>query len=341
MSSTGSPDASENAQKKREWTAQADETSKVADSETVASEDVTARPESSRKKIREEDTEVQSETSSPPHSHNSSSSANIAHDVVNSSDGHTESTETATPAAVSQPSSSGGFRFGSSKPMSFGSFAAKKGESPFAAISASTSNSLAAAATTTTTTSITSHSSAKKSDTTKTSVATTVVMAKSSSADEDDNSDSGSEESDAEENTSEEPAGFTVSTLGDESRRKLERAHVEVTTGEENEDKLFEMRGKLFEFEDNSWRERGVGLCHININKEDANNVRLVMRRDRTMQLILNTKLLPGVKPSTKDASIYFKGTNLAGEPRSFAVKVKNADYANDFYNELEQLHQF
>jgi hypothetical protein len=46
------------------------------------------------------------------------------------------------------------------------------------------------------------------------------------------------------------------------------------------------------------------------------------MRRDKTMQVILNTKLVSGMEPSIKDASIYFRGTNVSGEPRSFAIKV-------------------
>ncbi|RKP23694.1 hypothetical protein SYNPS1DRAFT_30551 [Syncephalis pseudoplumigaleata] len=353
MSSGGSPDPSEMSQKKREWNAQADEASKAANSEATSSPDV-AQPESQRKKIREEDADTPSETSSPPNSNRSEQEAAAAkgesHRSPPTSGGSSSTKPSEEPAAASssdstapsQPGSgSGGFRFGSSKPLSFGSFAVKSGASPFAAVTASSG---AASLDALPENTIRSSGGQKGGDKAKANAATTVVMAKSNSGDEAaaaTSSDQESETSAAEDSpASGAVGGFTVSTLGEEPRRRTEMVPVKVVTGEEEEKKLFEMRGKLYEFEDNTWRERGVGLCHINTSKSDEKSRRLVMRRDRTMQLILNTKLVPGMEPSVKDKSIYFSGMNLAGEPRSFAIRVKNAEYADDFYTKLEQLCQ-
>ncbi|KAI8055463.1 hypothetical protein BDF22DRAFT_742050 [Syncephalis plumigaleata] len=333
MSSSGSPDPSEASQKKREWITQADETSKTTDVETVANPDVTRR-ESQRKKIREEDTDAQSETNSPPNSNRSESDTATKHNESHQSpptstddkkrNSHAEAqaveqTQATSTTTSQQPSSgSGGFRFGSSKPLTFGSFATKSGASPFAAVTASATSSLSSLPD-----NKLQSSTSQKNDKTSANVATTVVMAKSNSGDEGGSSEQeeSEDDNDTDNGATDTVEGFTVSTLGDESRRKTDVNHVKVVTGEEEEEKLFEMRGKLYEFEDNTWRERGIGLCHININKDDSNSARLVMRRDKTMQVILNTKLVPGMEPSVKDASIYFRGTNVSGEPRSFAIK--------------------
>jgi hypothetical protein len=113
----------------------------------------------------------------------------------------------------------------------------------------------------------------QKSDKTRADVATTVVMAKSNSGDETGSSDQEESEEDnsANNGTTDTAEGFTVSTLGDESRRRTDVNHVKgnycywfigniyqstnvlinlliyyiiiVITGEEEEEKLFEVYG--------------------------------------------------------------------------------------------------
>lgn len=50
-----------------------------------------------------------------------------------------------------------------------------------------------------------------------------------------------------------------------------------VTTGEEDEDTIYSVRGKLFSLDDNSWKEKGTGLLKLNVKREDGTGARLGM----------------------------------------------------------------
>jgi hypothetical protein len=50
------------------------------------------------------------------------------------------------------------------------------------------------------------------------------------------------------------------------------------------------------------------------------------MRRERTMQLILNSKLHQHTRPIQREATVIFAGTSLAGEPRTFLIKVNTCE---------------
>ncbi|KAJ3412007.1 GTPase-activating Rap/Ran-GAP domain-like protein 3 [Chytridiales sp. JEL 0842] len=76
---------------------------------------------------------------------------------------------------------------------------------------------------------------------------------------------------------------------------------VEVTTGEEDEETVFQVRCKLFRMNDTDkqWRERGVGALRVNVKHPDAPSeppsARLVMRSEGSLRLILNVRILPGM----------------------------------------------
>ncbi|XP_066979899.1 E3 SUMO-protein ligase RanBP2 isoform X2 [Macrobrachium rosenbergii] len=62
---------------------------------------------------------------------------------------------------------------------------------------------------------------------------------------------------------------------------------VEVRTGEENEEVLFEDRAKLFRFIDKEWRERGTGVMKI-LHNSSQGTARVLMRRDQTHKVCAN-----------------------------------------------------
>ncbi|CAN6475654.1 unnamed protein product [Victoria cruziana] len=68
---------------------------------------------------------------------------------------------------------------------------------------------------------------------------------------------------------------------------KLEE--VAVTTGEEDEESLFDQKAKLYRFdkEGNQWKERGVGNVKLLKHKESG-KVRLVMRQAKTLKICAN-----------------------------------------------------
>ena len=49
-----------------------------------------------------------------------------------------------------------------------------------------------------------------------------------------------------------------------------------VTTGEEEEDTIHQVRGKLFSLADSTqWKERGTGTLKLNVRRSDGNGARL------------------------------------------------------------------
>ncbi|KAE8700811.1 Ran-binding protein 1-like protein c [Hibiscus syriacus] len=72
---------------------------------------------------------------------------------------------------------------------------------------------------------------------------------------------------------------------------KLEE--VAVSTGEENEDAIIDLKSKLYRFdkEGNQWKERGAGTVKLLKHKETG-KVRLVMRQSKTLKICANHLVL-------------------------------------------------
>jgi Ran-binding protein 1 len=72
---------------------------------------------------------------------------------------------------------------------------------------------------------------------------------------------------------------------------KLEE--VSVTTGEENEDAVLDLKAKLYRFDKdgNQWKERGAGTVKLLKHKESG-KVRLVMRQSKTLKICANHLVL-------------------------------------------------
>ena len=74
---------------------------------------------------------------------------------------------------------------------------------------------------------------------------------------------------------------------------KLEK--VEVASGEENEDVLFEAKSKSYRFVEGEWKERGLGPIKLLKHKESG-KIRLLMRREKTLKVCANFHVKPGTK---------------------------------------------
>lgn len=75
---------------------------------------------------------------------------------------------------------------------------------------------------------------------------------------------------------------------------KLEE--VAVSTGEEDEDAILDLKSKLYRFDKdgNQWKERGAGTVKLLKHKESG-KVRLVMRQSKTLKICANHLVLPSM----------------------------------------------
>ncbi|XWS29036.1 hypothetical protein CRYUN_Cryun25bG0122200 [Craigia yunnanensis] len=69
---------------------------------------------------------------------------------------------------------------------------------------------------------------------------------------------------------------------------------VAVSTGEENEDPILDLKSKLYRFDKDGsqWKERGAGTVKLLKHKETG-KVRLVMRQSKTLKICANHLVLP------------------------------------------------
>jgi len=111
----------------------------------------------------------------------------------------------------------------------------------------------------------------------------------------------------------------------------------DVVTGEEDEETLMQMRGKLFLLDGGQWRERGTGILKINVKAADGSAPRLVMRKDAVHTLLLNQPLFPGMKCTLAQDPRYLRFSVIEdGKTAHYNLRVANAKIAQDFLDELE-----
>ncbi|KAI5058178.1 hypothetical protein GOP47_0026348 [Adiantum capillus-veneris] len=111
----------------------------------------------------------------------------------------------------------------------------------------------------------------------------------------------GSEEKESVENTPAEegddprPAAEEEDT-GAEVAPIIKLDAISVSTGEENEDVLIDLKAKLYRFDKdgNQWKERGMGQVKLLQHKE-TKKVRLVMRQNKTLKICANHTVVPSI----------------------------------------------
>ncbi|GFY52067.1 e3 SUMO-protein ligase RanBP2 [Trichonephila inaurata madagascariensis] len=121
-------------------------------------------------------------------------------------------------------------------------------------------------------------------------------------------------------------------------------ALVEIKTGEEKEQVLFEERAKLFRYDSQSkeWKERGTGVLKI-LFLEENQKYRILMRRDQVLKICANHYILPEMKLTplaTSDKSWVWLAQDYSDGDlveEKFAAKFKNAEIANKFQNVFEK----
>ncbi|KAK6642589.1 hypothetical protein RUM43_004091 [Polyplax serrata] len=113
---------------------------------------------------------------------------------------------------------------------------------------------------------------------------------------------------------------------------------VDVKTGEENDDVLFDERAKLLRFATSTkeWKERGIGNIKLLLNKE-SQRVRLIMRREVVLKVCCNHYLDEKMEfvPMTKsDRAVSWYAQDYSEgdlKPELFALKFKSPEKANEF----------
>uniref|UniRef100_A0A7R9W6V3 RanBD1 domain-containing protein n=1 Tax=Pseudictyota dubia TaxID=2749911 RepID=A0A7R9W6V3_9STRA len=148
---------------------------------------------------------------------------------------------------------------------------------------------------------------------------------------------------DPKEETKEEKPKEEESTATFEPVVKLDE--VEVTSGEEDEEVVFDVRAKLFIYGETlldkgtgnkTWRERGIGQAKI-LRHREHQRLRLLMRQEKTMKVIANHAIDPRIKlePNAgSDRSWVWSAFDFAeGElvETVFALRFADSDIANDF----------
>ncbi|XP_006654285.1 ran-binding protein 1 homolog c [Oryza brachyantha] len=120
---------------------------------------------------------------------------------------------------------------------------------------------------------------------------------------------------------------------------------VAVTTGEEDEDVLLDMKAKLYRFDKdgNQWKERGTGTVKLLKHKENG-KVRLVMRQAKTLKICANHLVISSTKMQEhagSDKSCVWHAVDFAdGELKEemFAIRFGSVENCKKFKDLVEEI---
>ncbi|XP_059487715.1 E3 SUMO-protein ligase RanBP2-like [Neocloeon triangulifer] len=120
---------------------------------------------------------------------------------------------------------------------------------------------------------------------------------------------------------------------------------IEVKTGEEDEEKMFSHRAKLYRYDSNTreWKERGVGEMKL-LYHQATGRYRLLLRREQVHKVVLNqllTKDLEMKPMKLTNNALLWGGFNHAeegeGKMEELAVKFKNQELVDEFKAKVEE----
>ncbi|XP_073051764.1 ran-binding protein 1 homolog b-like [Primulina eburnea] len=120
---------------------------------------------------------------------------------------------------------------------------------------------------------------------------------------------------------------------------------VSVTTGEENEDVLLDLKAKLYRFdkEGNQWKERGVGTVKL-LKHQETSKIRLVMRQNKTLKICANHLVLPSLSVQEhqgNDKSCVWHAADFAdGELKeeTFCIRFASVENCKSFKEKIEEI---
>lgn len=150
----------------------------------------------------------------------------------------------------------------------------------------------------------------------------------------------------AEEEQSKSPSATPKAT---QQYKQVELTAQEVKTGEEDEKSVFLATAKLFELDfaniGEGWKERGLGPLHLNQLLADRTQIRVVMRSQGLLRVILNykiaasTQLLKGLEASLSPGKfLRVNSVSADKKPIQYLIKFSNESVRNDFYDKVEEL---
>eukprot|EP01018_Ginkgo_biloba_P017507 Gb_41770 [translate_table: standard] len=148
-----------------------------------------------------------------------------------------------------------------------------------------------------------------------------------------------------ESNEAEEKAGAEEEDTGAHIAPIVKLEEVAVSTGEEDEDVLLDMKAKLYRFDKdgNQWKERGVGTVKLLKHKESG-KVRLVMRQAKTLKICANHLVQASMtmqEHAGSDKSWVWHATDFSdGELKEelFCIRLGSVDNAKKFKELFEEI---
>ncbi|KAJ7180835.1 hypothetical protein C8R46DRAFT_1070734 [Mycena filopes] len=123
----------------------------------------------------------------------------------------------------------------------------------------------------------------------------------------------------------------------DEEGAKPVLTEQEFTTGEEDEETLHQVRGKLYSLVDGTqWKERGTGTLKLNVRRSDGGGARLVMRKEAVYTVLLNVTLFHGMRCTLAQDPRYLRLSVLEGGGAThYNLRVGSAKAAQELMNEI------
>lgn len=129
--------------------------------------------------------------------------------------------------------------------------------------------------------------------------------------------------------------------------KQVDLTEQKVATGEENEEAVFSATAKLFELDfskiSEGWKERGLGPLHLNKLLDDSAQVRLVMRSQGLLRVVLNYKITPktelikGLEASLNPGKfLRMNAVSPEGTPIQYMLKFSSETVRNGLYDAVE-----